>query len=82
MLRNTPVLKWFVSEDRNSTTETRLLVLACPRLQKYNPDTEINIPVSDQTATTYRDAQKDNKDRKEEEKEHSGWLNWLNWFDW
>lgn len=82
VLRNTPVLKWFVSEDRNSTTETRLLVLACPRLQKYNPDTEINIPVSDQTATTYRDAQKDNKDRKEEEKEHSGWLNWLNWFDW
>ena len=82
VLRNTPVLKWFVSEDNDSTTETRLLVLACPRLMKYNPDVQIDIPLEMDTASTYQDAQKDNKVRQEEEKKHSGWLNWLNWFDW
>ena len=82
VLRNTPVLKWFVSEDRDSTTETRLLILACPRLVKSNPDVQIEIPLDQETAGTLRDAQTDNKVREEENKKHSGWLNWLNWFDW
>ena len=82
VLRNTPVLKWFVAEDKDSTTETRLLILACPRLMKYNPDVQIDIPLEMETTQTYEDAKKDNKDRQEEEKKHSGWLNWLNWFDW
>lgn len=82
VLRNTPVLKWFVAEDRDSTTETRLLILACPRLVKSNPDVQIEIPLDQQTAGTLRDAQTDNQTREEENKKHSGWLNWLNWFDW
>lgn len=82
VLRNTPVLKWFVSEDRDSTTETRLLILACPRLVKFNPDVQIDIPLDQETAPTYRDAKTDNQTREEENKKHSGWLNWLNWFDW
>ena len=82
VLRNTPVLKWFVAEDRDSTTETRLLILACPRLMKFNPDVQIDIPLEMETAPTYDEAKKDNKERQEEEKRHSGWLNWLNWFDW
>ena len=82
VLRNTPVLKWFVSEDRNSQTETKLLVLACPRLVKFNPDVQINIPLEDTTAPTYRDAKRDNLVRQEEGKRYRGWLSWLNWFAW
>ena len=76
------MLKWFVAEDRDSTTETRLLILACPRLVKSNPDVQIEIPLDQETAGTLRDAQTDNQTREEENKKHSGWLNWLNWFDW
>ena len=82
VLRNTPVLKWFVSEDRNSQTETKLLVLACPRLVKFNPDVRINIPLEETTAPAYRDAKRDNVVRQEEGKRYRGWLSWLNWFSW
>lgn len=82
VLRNTPVLKWFVSEDRNSQTETKLLVLACPRLVKFNPDVQINIPLEETTAPAYRDAKRDNVVRQEEGKRYRGWLSWLNWFSW
>jgi Flp pilus assembly secretin CpaC len=82
VLRNTPVLKWFVSEDRNSQSETKLLVLACPRLVKFNPDVQINIPLDQTTAPAYRDAKRDNLVRQEESKRYRGWLSWLNWFDW
>ena len=82
VLRNTPVLKWFVSEDRNSQTETKLLVLACPRLVKFNPDVQINIPLEETTAPAYRDAKRDNVVRQEDGKRYRGWLSWLNWFSW
>ena len=82
VLRNTPVLNWFVSEDRDSTSETRLLILACPRLVKFNPDVQINIPVEQETAPTYRDAKRTNQERQEESKRYRGWLSWLNWFTW
>ena len=82
ILRNTPVLKWFVSEDDNSVTDTCLLILACPRLVKSNPDVQINIPLDQETAPVYRDAKRDNQKRIEEEKRYRGWLSWLNWFSW
>lgn len=82
VLRNTPVLKWFVSEDSDSGNETRLLIMACPRLVKFNPDVQINIPLDQETAPTYRDAKRNNNERIEEEKRYRGWLSWLNWFCW
>ena len=82
VLRNTPVLQWFVSEDRNSSSDSRLLILACPRLVKFNPDVQINIPLEQETAPTYRDARRDNVEREEENRRYRGWLSWLNWFCW
>lgn len=82
ILRNTPVLKWFVSEDSDSENETRLLILACPRLVKFNPNVQINIPLDQETAPTYRDAKRNNNERIQEEKRYRGWLSWLNWFCW
>ena len=82
ILRNVPVLKWFVSEDNNSETATKLLILACPRLERLNPDVQIDIPLDTTTAPTYHEAQKDNVERQEESKRYRGWLSWLNWFVW
>lgn len=82
ILRNTPVLKWFVSEDGDSKTESRLLILACPRLVKFNPDVQIDIPLDQETAPAYREARRDNNERIEEKKRYRGWLSWLNWFSW
>ena len=82
ILRSTPVLKWFVSEDHDGTTDSRLLILACPRLVKFNPDVQINIPLEKETAPTYRDAKRDNRERQAERKRHRGWLSWLDWFAW
>ena len=82
ILRNTPVLQWFVATDDSTKSETRLLILVCPRKVQFNPDVQITIPVSDETAPTYRDAKRPNAVRKEENKRYRGSLNWLNWFSW
>ncbi|NCA80902.1 MAG: hypothetical protein EOM76_12125, partial [Sphingobacteriia bacterium] len=50
ILRNTPVLKWFVSQDSDSQQEFNLLILACPRLQKQNATQKIALPVIDSVA--------------------------------
>ena len=67
ILRNTPVLNWFVSGDVDSENDTRLLILACPRLVKFNPDVQIDIPLEQETTPVYRDARRDNNERIEEE---------------
>ena len=82
ILRNTPVLNWFVSGDVDSENDTRLLILACPRLVKFNPDVQIDIPLEQETTPVYRNARRDNNERIEEEKRYRGWLSWLNWFCW
>ena len=82
ILRNTPVLQWFVSSDDRTNSENRLLILVCPRKVQFNPDVQITIPVSDETAPTYRDAKRPNKVREEEGKRYRGSLKWLNWFSW
>lgn len=82
ILRSTPVLKWFVSSDVDNLSEITLLILACPRLVKANPDVQIEIPLDQQTAPTYRDSKRNNKERMEENKRHRGSLGWLGWFNW
>ncbi|NLG15043.1 MAG: hypothetical protein GX561_12680 [Lentisphaerae bacterium] len=72
-LRNVPVLKWFVSEEADSKAETRLLILVSPRLLKNDPSVEIEIPLQDETAKTYKDAQTDNKTLEEEKNEKKSW---------
>ena len=82
VLRNMPVIQWFVSNDSNDKTDMRLLILACPRIVKFNPDVQINIPLEKETAPVYRDAKRDNKVRQEENRRYRGILFWLNWFSW
>jgi Flp pilus assembly secretin CpaC len=83
ILRSTPVLKWFVSGEAESKSENRLLVLVCPRRASASESTQIEIPVSDETAGTYKDAQEDLAEKeKAKRKKYTGWKAWMNWFQW
>ena len=78
VLRNTPVLKWFVSEDGKNKSETRLLILACPRLASADNTVEIEIPVSQETAPTYKEAKGDLKEDIKKKDEEKAW--YKRWF--
>ncbi len=82
VLRNTPVLKWFVSQDSDNQQEFDLLILACPRIQKNDTSRKIALPVVDTVTHVVEDAKTDNKTVIEREKRYRGWLYWLNWFSW
>jgi type II secretory pathway component GspD/PulD (secretin) len=80
ILRNTPILQWFVSESGNAQSDMQLLILISPRVQTN--DTQIKIPPSALTANTLDQAEKTNKQRIDEEKRFHGFWFWLNWFCW
>lgn len=82
VLRNTPVLKWFFGSDVDSQDEVRLLILACPRLAKYNAEAQIEIPIEKETSPTFTEAKIDNNERNEKRKKYSGVMYWMNWFVW
>lgn len=80
ILRNTPILQWFVAEDGNSLSDMQLLILVSPRVQTN--DTQIKLPPSAETANTLEKAEKTNKQTIQEEKRFHGFWYWLNWFCW
>lgn len=79
VLRNTPLLSWFVANDGESASTRRLLILISPEIVDnaaegaIDVDREITIPVK-------TDGEKSSKQIVEERKPYSGWLYWLNWF--
>ena len=82
ILRNTPVLQWFVAEQSDTDVQNDLLVLACPRVCLDSKVVQIDIPVTDRVAPTVKDVDKDNEEYKKGRKKYSGNLYWLNWFVW
>ena len=83
ILRNTPVLNWFVSEHGDMKQASQLLILVCPRLVRSDTAPQIEIPLDQTTAPTYEAAQKDTKQELEDRnKKHTGFWSWLNWFNW
>ena len=81
VLRNTPVIKWFVGADGKSLSDRRLVIMICPEVLDpsqegdLNVDNDINIPVQTEGAKT-------TDERVEERKPFSGFWCWLNWFCW
>ena len=79
VLRNTPILNWFVAESGKEVTDRRLVMMVCPEIvdntQDVKPDVdkEINIRVQDQGSKTTDEV-------IEERKPFSGFWSWLNWF--
>jgi len=80
ILRNTPILQWFVSETGNNMNDMQLLILISPRVQTN--DTQIKLPPSAETANTLEKAEKTNKQTIDEGKRFHGFWFWLNWFCW
>lgn len=81
VLRNTPIIKWFVGADGKSLSDRRLVIMVCPEVLdpsqegNLNVDNDINIPVQTEGAKT-------TDERIEERKRFHGFWSWLNWFCW
>ena len=75
ILRQVPVLSWFVSQDSGSKDNTSLLILASPKLVKSNDDVQIEIPLSEEySAETKKLGETDTKQTiKEQNKKKSFW---------
>lgn len=82
ILRNTPVLQWFVSGNSNGGSDTRLLILVSPRIATHNPNVQIEIPLEQETAPTLMESQETNDERIERKKKYHGALYFMNWFVW
>ncbi|MBR4662928.1 MAG: hypothetical protein IKO93_03540, partial [Lentisphaeria bacterium] len=79
VLRNTPVVQWFVAQRKDSEMNSDLLILVSPRISN---DTEVEIPVNRNPGKMVRESQQTNAEYKKNQKKYSGWLYWLNWFVW
>ena len=79
ILRNTPLLQWFVAESGKEVSDRRLVMMICPEIVDMSKDgiidvdREINIPVVTESA-------KPTDQRVDEGKKFTGFWSWLNWF--
>ena len=81
VLRNTPLLNWFLADSGYDIADRRLIIMVCPEIVDNSQDgnlkvdEEINIPVKTEGVKT-------TAQREEERKPFSGFWYWLNWFVW
>lgn len=81
VLRNTPLLNWFLADSGYDIADRRLIIMVCPEIvdNSYDgnlkADEEINIPVKTEGVKT-------TAQREEERKPFKGFWYWLNWFVW
>ena len=79
ILRNTPMLNWFVADSGTEISDRRLVIMVCPEIidgsrdGSLKADEEVNIPVTTEGVKT-------TEQREEEKKPFSGFWYWLNWF--
>ena len=79
ILRNTPLLSWFVAESGQQISDRRLLILVCPEIHDGTRDEALNVD-AEITLPTLDDASKTTEERLEERKKYHGFLYWMNWF--
>lgn len=79
ILRNTPLLSWFVAESGQQISDRRLLILVCPEIVDGSRDESLNVD-AEITLPTLDDASKTTEERLEERKKFHGFWYWLNWF--
>ena len=79
ILRNTPLLNWFIADSGKEVNDKRLMIMICPEIVDNTRDgnlkvnEEINIPLQ-------KTGGKDTDEILEERKPFSGFWYWLNWF--
>jgi hypothetical protein len=81
VLRNTPLLNWFLADSGYDIADRRLIIMVCPEIVDNSQagnlkvDEEINIPVKTEGVKT-------TAQREEERKPFKGFWYWMNWFVW
>ena len=81
ILRNTPMLNWFLADSSHDIADRRLIIMVCPEIVdnsqdgNLKTDEEINIPVNTEGVKT-------TAQREEERKPFKGFWYWMNWFVW
>jgi hypothetical protein len=81
VLRNTPLLNWFLADSGYDIVDRRLIIMVCPEIVDNSQDgnlkvdEEINIPVKTEGVKT-------TAQREEERKPFKGFWYWMNWFVW
>ena len=78
VLRNTPVLKWFVATDAGSKNDTRLVVLVCPRIAGHSTDVEIEVPLEAESKDIYKTGTGDLQDKVDKDRAAKPW--YKRWF--
>ncbi len=78
VFRNTPVLKWFVGSEGGNKSDTRLVILVCPRIAGQNTDVEIEVPLEAESKDVYKTGTGDLKEKKEKEDAEKPW--YKRWF--
>ena len=81
MIRHTPILKWFVSQDGKNLSTRRLLILVSPEIVDNARDGGLNVD-NEITIPTETDSKKDIEDFEKEKDKYTGFWSWLNWFRW
>ena len=78
ILRNTPVLKWFVASDTENKNDSRLVILVCPRVAGSGDNVEIEVPLEAESAEVYKTGSGDLKEKVEQERAEKPW--YQRWF--
>ena len=78
VLRNTPVLKWFVATDSGNKNDTRLVILVCPRISGGANNVEIEVPLQAESGDVYKTGTGDLNEKVEKERAEKPW--YKRWF--
>ena len=82
VLRNVPLLSWFVASNGKEMSDRRLIIMVCPEI--LDPSQEGTIDVeNDVTIPVQTEGGKTTEQRIDErQKRFHGFWSWLNWFCW
>lgn len=82
VLRNVPLLSWFVASNGKEMSDRRLIIMVCPEILDPSQAGTIDVE-NDITIPVQTEGEKPTEQRVEERtKKYHGFWSWLNWFCW
>ncbi|MBQ7190300.1 MAG: hypothetical protein IJR99_12895 [Kiritimatiellae bacterium] len=82
VLRNVPLLSWFVASNGKELSDRRLIIMVCPEVMDSSQPGTIDVE-NDITIPVQTEGAKPTEQRIEERtKKYHGFWSWLNWFCW
>ncbi len=81
VLRNVPIINWFISEEGDKVEDIKLMMLVSVRaVRPDEPEQQDALLPYEASKNLTTEVQIDNNDRIEKRKKWDGWLYWMNWF--